>query len=261
MQNRIMKRIGLLVIAVVTLFNAKAQRPDYEDLDIYFAEREYEKVISKSLKYSQGDDSRKDALPYLFLSKANYIISLGEDQELLEDFPRAYKDAIKYASKAIQKDDKERTMYYANISHFAILKTAVFEDVRNLVSSGEFGKLAGTLPLMDKLEKNEIGISFLKAVTKYHRGDKSGFRTEQAKALGLLEGMNGGSLTITDDDQIELAEKKEIDREVFKFCIVQYAKLLVQMDEISDARRVLGKVKQLFEMDDDFMEEYNKIVN
>lgn len=256
-----MKRIGLLILVMTTILSAKAQRPDYEDLDIYFAEQEYEKVISKSLKYTQADDSRKDALPYLFLSKANYIISLGEDQELLEDFPRSYKDAIKYASKAIQKDNDERTMYYENLSHFTTLKTAIFEDVRNLVSGGEYGKLAGTLPLMDKLEKNEIGIAFLKAVAKYHRGDKSGFRNDQTKAFELLDAMESGSLIISDDDEIELAEKKEIDREVFKFGVVQYAKLLVQMDEISDARSVLGKIKQLYEMDEDFMEEYNKIVN
>ncbi|MFK8039472.1 MAG: hypothetical protein AB8B74_14360 [Crocinitomicaceae bacterium] len=256
-----MKRVGLLIILMATLFSAKAQRPDYKDLDIYFADNDLEKVISKSLKYTQGDDSRKDALPYLFLSLANFEISKGEDQDLLKDFPRAYKDAIKYASKAIQKDDDERTMYYNNIAHFTDLKEVIFEDVRNLASGGEYGKLAGTLPLMDKLEKNEVGIAFLKAVAKYHRGDKSGFRTDQSKALELLDAMESGSLIVNDDDRVDIAEKKELDREVFKYCIVQYAKLLVQMDELSEARRVLGKIKQLYEKDDDFMEDYNKIVN
>ena len=261
MQNTLMKKIALLLFVASTIFGATAQRPDYQDLNIYFADGDYEKLISKAENYTQDDDSRKDALPYLYLSKANFEISKGGDQELAEEFPRAYKDAIKYASKAIQKDDGERSMYYANLAHFTDLKAAVYEEIINLVAADDFGRLLGSIPLMEKLDKGEVGTAFLKAVAKYHRGDKSGFKIEQKLAYELFEKMDTGGLVLSDDDTIEQADKKKIDREVFKFGMIQYAKLLVQMGEVSEARNVLGKIKQLYEKDENFMEEYNKIVN
>ncbi|MDX1349509.1 MAG: hypothetical protein R3279_04640 [Putridiphycobacter sp.] len=256
-----MKKIAFLVLVLATTFNSEAQRPDYQDLNIYFADGDYEKLLSKAEKYTQDDDCRKDALPYLYLSKANFEISKGGDQALAEEFPRAYKDAIKYASKAIQKDDEARTMYYANLGHFTALKNAVYEEIINLVAAEEYGRLLGTLPLMEKLEKDDVGTAFLKAVAKYHRGDKSGFKIEQKTAQALFDNMDTGSLVMSKDDSVEEADKKKIDREVFKFGVLQYAKLLVQIEEVSEARNVLGKIKQLYEKDENFMSEYNKIVN
>lgn len=261
MQNNIMKKIALILLVGLTALTAKAQSPDYQDLNIYFADADYEKLISKAEKYTQGDDTRKDALPYLYLSKANYEISKGGDQELAEEFPRAYKDAIKYASKAIQKDDEARSVYTMHIAHFTNLKKAVFEEIRNLVGTDDWGRLLGSIPLMEKLEKEEVGAAFLKAVAKYQRGDRSGYKIEQKEALALFEAMDTGSLVMSDDDTVEQADKKKIDREVFKFGVLQYAKLLVQLEEVSEARNILGKVKQLYEKDENFMAEYNKIVN
>ena len=260
-ENNIMKKIALLFFTMATLFSVTAQRPDYQDLNIYFADGDYEKVISKAMKYTQKSDCRKDALPYFYLSRANYEISKGDDQELTKKFPRAYKDAIKYASKALQKDDSNKTLYKSNIRFFGKLKSIVFEDIQNLVATEEYGRLAGTLPLMDKLEKNEVGTAYLKAVAKYYRGDEGGFRSESERATGLLDAMDMGTLIIQEGEDPYVSEKKKIDRDVFKFGILQYAKVLVQQDEISEARKVLGKVKQIYEDDKNFMEEYNKIVN
>lgn len=261
MQNTIMKKIVFLVLTLASVFTAAAQRPDYQDLNIYFADGDYEKLISKAEKYTQDDDCRKDALPYLYLSKANFEISKGGDQDLAEEFPRAYKDAIKYASKAIQKDDEARTVYFAHLGHFTALKNAVHEEIINLVAAEEYGRLLGSIPLMEKLEPGDVGTAFLKAVAKYHRGDKSGFKIEQKAAQELFEKMDTGYLVLKDDDTVEEGDKKKIDREVFKFGMIQYAKLLVEMEEVSEARSVLGKIKQLYEKDENFMSEYNKIVN
>ncbi|MFD1550917.1 hypothetical protein DNU06_05060 [Putridiphycobacter roseus] len=255
-----MKKFTLLLYltGLLTTFSF-AQRPEYNDLIVYFADGNLEKLLKQAEKYTTADDSRKDAIPYLYLSKANLEISKGGD--LAEEFPRAFKDAVKYAGKAIQKDDDDRTMYNANLPHFTAVKKEVFEQIRNLVESNDYGRLMGVLPLMEKIEKGEIGTAFLKAVAKYQRGDKSGFRIEQKEALALLDNFDTGSLVLSDDDSIEEAAKKKIDREVFKFGIIQYAKTLVVMEETSEAKAILGKVKQLYEEDKNFMKEYNKIVN
>ena len=152
-------------------------------------------------------------------------------------------------------------MYNANLAHFTMVKKEVFEQIRNLVESDDYGRLMGVLPLMEKIEKEEVGTAFLKAVAKYQRGDKSGFRIEQKVAMTKLENFDTGTLVLSDDDTVEEAAKKKVDREVFKFGIVQYAKTLVVMEETSEAKAILGKIKQLYEDDKNFMKEYNKIVN
>ncbi len=255
-----MKKITLLfyLIGLLTTFSF-AQRPEYNDLVVYFADGDLEKLLKEAEKYTTDDDSRKDAIPYLYLSKANFEISKGGD--LSEKYPRAFKDAVKYAGKAIQKDDDNQTMYNANLAHFTMVKKEVFEQIRNLVESDDYGRLMGVLPLMEKIEKEEVGTAFLKAVAKYQRGDKSGFRIEQKVAMTKLENFDTGTLVLSDDDTVEEAAKKKVDREVFKFGIVQYAKTLVVMEETSEAKAILGKIKQLYEDDKNFMKEYNKIVN
>ena len=66
---------------------------------------------------------------------------------------------------------------------------------------------------------------------------------------------------ISDDDDLDMEEKKKVDREVFMFGVIQYAKLLVERGEVSAAKDVMGKIAQWFEGDEKFKREYDKIVN
>ena len=98
-----MKQILFLSIFVLGFsFSGATQPPLYDDLLIYFADGEYEKVVDKAEKYIAGEDTKNDALPYLYSAKANYEMS--KDQKYKEDFPKAFNDAIGNAGKAVKKD-------------------------------------------------------------------------------------------------------------------------------------------------------------
>ena len=240
------------------VLTSNAQAPEYNDLIVYFADGDFEKLMKVATKYTGGDDTRKDATPYLYLSKANLEISKGGD--LSEKYPRAFKDAIKFAGKCLQKD-KEGSVYTDNLAHFTSCKIAVFEQMRNLTESDDFGRLSGVIPLMEKIEKQEVGTAFLKAVAKFRRGDKGGYKTEEKVALEKLENFDSSTITESENDDIDIANKKKIDRQVLQFGVLQYAKLLVERGEVSKAKDVLGKVAQWFEGDEKFKKEYDKIVN
>lgn len=245
------------------VINSIAQQPDYDDLKIYFADANYEKLLKKAEKYTLGDKTRKDAIPYLFLSKANFEISKGADQELLDKYPRAFKDALKYAGKCIQKD-KEGNVYTENMAHFTELKIVVTEELRNLAESGDYGRLMGRIPSMLKIDKKDIGSFYLKAAGYYHKKDMTGMKKSAKIANDLLDSADPDAYTISEDDDQDLTNKKKIDLEMLKLGVIHYSQALVLARQNSMAKDLMGKVKQWFPEtpeNSDFTDAYNEIVN
>ena len=255
--------ILLLLFLGGFLINSSAQAPDYDDLKIYFADANYEKLLKKAEKYTLGDKTRKDAIPYLFLSKANFEISKGGDEELLNKFPRSFKDALKYAGKCIQKD-KEGDVYAENMAHFTELKVVVTEKLRNLAESGDYGRLMGSIPSMLKIDKTDIGSYYLKAAGYYHKKDMTGMKKAAKIANDLLAKADPNAFTISDDDDHDLTNKKKIDLEMLKLGVIHYSQALVLARQTSMAKDLMGKVKQWYPEtpeNSDFTEAYDSIVN
>ena len=69
-----------------------------------------EKLLKKADKYAMADDTRKDAIPYLFLSKANYEINkdwiayhLKRDVWISKKFTKIFGKKREYGSKILKK--------------------------------------------------------------------------------------------------------------------------------------------------------------
>ena len=241
--------------------NANAQPPTYDDLVILYADANYEKLLKKAEKYTLSDKTRKDAIPYLYLSKANFEISKGgEQEELLNKYPRAFKESIKYAGKCIQKD-KEGTVLADNMAHFTALKVVVTEILRNLAESGDFGRLMGQIPLMIKVDKMDVGVYYLKAAAYYYKKDITGMKKTAKLADEMLANADPNAYTISDDDDHDLTNKKKADREMLKLGVINYARALVLARQKEGAKDIMGKVKQWFEEDEEFKSVYDEIVN
>lgn len=254
------KHLTLLLIFLGGFyFKSNAQPPTYDDLVILYADGDYEKLMKKSYKYTDSDDTRKDPLPYLFLSKGNYEV-WRNGGELAEKYPRAYKEAIKYAGKCIQKD-KEGTVYQDNLGYFVKLKVTVVEQLRNLAEASDWGRLMGTLPLMDKVDKEDIGAKYLKAAAQYYRSDKSGMKTTAKEAEELLANADPNHFTISEDDDVDLTDKKKIDLEMLKLGVIYYAQALVDSRRVDDAKKLMGQVAQWYPDDAEFKAKYDEIVN
>jgi hypothetical protein len=253
----------LLLFLSGFLINTSAQSPEYDDLKIYFADADFEKLLKKAEKYTLGDDTRKDAVPYLFLSKANFEISKGVDEELSTKYPRAFKDALKYAGKSIQKD-KEGIVYLENMAHFTNLKIVVTEKLRNLAESGDYGRLMGSIPSMLKIDKNDIGSYYLKAAGYYHKKDMTGMKKSAKIANDLLDAADSNAYSISENDDYDLTNKKKIDLEMLKLGIIHYSQALVLARQKPMAKDLMGKVKQWFPetpKNSDFTDAYDTIVN
>ena len=54
----------------------------------------YEKVLYKAIRYTEDDETKKEPVPYVFMSMAFFKISESSDAELLLKYSKALKDAL-----------------------------------------------------------------------------------------------------------------------------------------------------------------------
>lgn len=237
------KAVLFLVFAIGLISPVIAQPPTYDDLLIYYADGDYEKLLKKAESYTLKDDTKNDPLPYLFLSKANFEMS--KDQVWLEKYPKAYGDAIKYGGMCIKKD-KDSTVYHEHIKYFTELKEAIVEEIVNIVETGQYPKLMGLIPKLHKIDVNDVGSYYLKAAAEIQNGDKSTAKetikvaNERLAQVKSIEGW------------------REVDLRMLKLGIMEYAKAAVKINQRQTAIDTLNKVKQWFENDEEFMAYYNE---
>ncbi len=242
-----MKNLVLLFLFVVgTAFNSNAQPPHYDDLVIYYADGDYEKLLKRAEKYTLKADTKKDPLPYLYLAKANFEMS--KDGKWADDYPKAFKDAIGYAGKCMRYD-KEKVVYNEHIGFFTDLKIAVVEELKNLIDEGSFGKMMGTIAKLHRFASDDVGSYFLKAAAQYNTKDKSGGKLTAKEAYLKL-------------DAVESVEGwRPIDLEMLRIGVIEYCKAKINMNQTPEAKTLLGKVKQWLEDDEEFMSYYDCVVN
>ena len=227
-------------------FEGSAQPPLYDDLLIYYADGDYEKLVSKADKYIGNDKTKNDALPYLYSSKGNFEMS--KDQKYDEDYPKAFNNAIGMAGKAIKKD-KDGSMYSEHENFYTDLKTSVVEEIKNMVDQEDYSRMRGTVMKLQRLDPADVGSHFLLCAAQYQIKDKGSAKLTLKKAQIKL-------------DEIESVDSwREIDFEMMRIGVSEYAKYLVKMRQCDKAKDILNKVKQWFEEDEDFLRMYDDIVN
>lgn len=124
MKNLILSAAFLSTLAV------QAQKHVYEDLLVLYVDEKYEKCIDKALGYTESDATKRDALPFLYLSMCNYEMSKVE--QFAADYPKADRDAIKWAEK-YRKKDKEKEFFNNYEDYWASLNTMATEKGENFL--------------------------------------------------------------------------------------------------------------------------------
>ena len=103
---------------------------DFDELLMWMVDGKYEKVLYKAIRYTEDDDTKKEPVPYVFMSMAFFKISESSDEELLEKYSKALKDALKYASKFVKKD-KEKEYISEYVDYFNDLRRATMNQAES----------------------------------------------------------------------------------------------------------------------------------
>jgi len=239
------KSLLILLLVIGAALPSIAQPPTYDDLLIYYADGDYEKLLKKAEQYTLADKTKADALPYLYLSKANYDMS--KDQVWLEKYPKAYADAISFAGTCIKKD-KDGSVQTDHIKYFTDLKTSIVEEIKNLVETQAYSKVISAVSKLHKISKDDVGSYFLKAACQYNTGDKAAGKETSADAFTRLAAVT------------TIEGWRPIDIEMLKIGVIEYSKSQILLNQRQKSIDLLGKVKQWFEKDEEFMTYYCEVV-
>ncbi|MBK7382783.1 MAG: hypothetical protein IPP83_05890 [Flavobacteriales bacterium] len=125
-----MKKFLTLAVFLFTYGMASAQKHVYEDLLVMYVDEKYEKCLAKAEGYTMGDETKRDALPFLYMSMC--LFEMSKQEKYAVDYPRASRDAVKWAEK-YRKKDKDREFFGNYEDYWAELNTVSYQAGENLL--------------------------------------------------------------------------------------------------------------------------------
>lgn len=242
-----MRTLFILFIGFFYSFGAFAQ-PDtgYDDLKILFADENYEKLVRQCEKYMEKDDTKKDPLPYLWMTKALYAIDIsGSDND---NFKNAFKDGISYLGKCF-KYDTDGMVQDEHSDFIDEFSMACVERITNDISAEDFRKAYGWTVKYKKIARNEAGVLFMEGALKFRNGDKGGANTAWKDGNKLL------------DETTSIEDWAKADVRLLRQGVIESANAMVAGRQLDKAKDLLNKVAPWFEEDENFKEAYDAIVN
>lgn len=244
-----MKNVLTLLCLLFITQLAFSQRPKYNDLKILYADANYEKLAKVASGYTENDKTKKDILPYIWLSKGLYKISLSGTDD--ENFKNAYKDALKYMAKGMKYDLKYNngTTLDDNREFVDELQKSLFELIDNELTSGSAQKAYGWAVRYKKITQNNVGIIYVSGACKYKAQDKTTARSLWQEAEAELKTVES------------IQDWSEADKGILKIGILHSAAALNDSRQQDKARALLNKVAHWFENDEDWKMRYDEMIN
>lgn len=156
------KFIAVLVIAFGASFFAQAQGGDYQDLLLLFVDEKYDKVVQKGIKYNESDKTKKDALPYLFISMSYFEMS--KDDKWKAKVPDAFKFCLKYI-KSYAKYDAEKQFAAEYEDFFADLRKTIIAEGELMMDQQKYTKAKSLYAYLLNIEANDAGAQLYLGMT------------------------------------------------------------------------------------------------
>ncbi|MBK9176913.1 MAG: hypothetical protein IPM46_11385 [Flavobacteriales bacterium] len=125
-----MKKFLTLTAFLLVQAAAFAQKHVYEDLLVLYVDEKYEKCLMKAEAYTMAEATKKDALPFLYMSMC--LFEMSKQEKFAVDYPKAARDAVKWAEK-YRKKDKDKEFFSNYEDYWAELNTVSFQAGENLL--------------------------------------------------------------------------------------------------------------------------------
>jgi len=172
----------ILLLAITILNHGFAQSPDYKDLLTLFVSEKYEKCLDKAEGYTMGDETKKDPIPYMYMSRC--FFEMSKKDEFKEKYPTAFKDAMKYLSKYASKD-KEKKYVSEYEDFFTAIRLAAISEAETMMDTQKFSKAKQLYDQLLDLDPNDVGAKIMMAlVFTYNKAKKeSELATAESKKM------------------------------------------------------------------------------
>ena len=237
-----MKKL-LFLLAFFTLGIKFYAQNDYHDLLELYIDEKYERVLYKAEDYTLKDKTKKDPLPYLFMSMAYYKISL--DEKLLEKFPDAFKSSLKYMSKYCSKD-KER-QYIGDYEDFVDqLRGATIAEAEVFMDTEKYTKSKAYYKYLVDMDPNDAGAVIMRGLSEEGLRSKKESTSSFELAKELLVGQKCSNMT-------------QIQMKLLKQSLIRLAENLNEQGNKAAAKEWLDLGAQYFQDDKEYQVTYNMI--
>lgn len=240
----------IVILLVVQLASPQlfAQEEEFDDLLILYVDGDYEKLIRKAEKYSEDDDTRRDPRPYLYMSKAYY--GMSKDEKYAEEYPKAFRDALKYASRYARKDD-EREYWDINIEFINELRAEAMREADLYLSDDDrrgLSKAARLYRYLTDIDPGDPGAGMMYGAMLYkvnRRGEADRIVQEIGPKL----------------PNIDMDDLSEDQKEMLKFGTIHFSQFLKEQGMLDSARVTMNIIHPYFENDNEFQLAYDEIQN
>jgi len=233
-----------LVIALLAISPLQAQDDEKEDKygedmkEILFMviDGDYEKAVSKSEKYMEKESTRRDPRPYMYASMAYFEIS--KNDEMTEDYPRAFRDAIKYGGKA-RRYDKENEYMPDFDRYLSELKAEVMQEAKFHFETENYRKCATFAKNVQRLDPNDVSAVLLKATAEWRGKNVYQAETTITEAKTALEIFTPSSVSTE-------------GKPAYRYAVIEFAKIMKEEGRKSDAIVFLDAMEPLLGEDKEF---------
>ena len=222
-------------------FSASAQDDDaYEDILFLIIDGDYEKALKKSERISSRAKTRREPVPYIYTSMAYYEMSKRD--EFKDEYPRAFREAIKAAYKA-RRYDKENEYFPKHAAYINELKSEIMREAVFLFQSGEWRKSTTFAKYVTRIDPNDVSALLLTGVAEVKAKNQHQSVTTFENAQKALEDFDASSVAYDNKGS-------------FLFAILEYARLMSEEGSKEEAQPYLDAIADIYEDDVEFQRFY-----
>jgi len=240
-----MKKFILLLSLLAFNLGLRAQKHVYEDLLVLYVDEKYEKCIFKAEGYTEADDTKKDALPFLYVSMCYHEMSKQEKFNV--DYPKAAREATKWAEKYRRKD-KEREFWNNYEDFWMSLNTQALDEGENALDDPKgLSRARQIFTSMTKYHPENPGPWLLLAISQH--------KANLAKDADLSVKEFDKALAAAGDISTLPADQKK----ALKSALIRYADLMQEKGSKDMARKYVALGKDHFMDEADFKGLYESL--
>lgn len=254
-----MKRLTIILALFLFAGTSVLKAQEYEDLAALWVDQKYDKLAEKAVKYTEKDKTKNDALPYLYLAKALYRISLDEKLKAKEEFKKAESDALSYAVK-YKKKDKSGTYKADADPFFAEMKTTFFEQTANYYEANDFKKTLAIIKKVVQFDDTNPGAWLMKGICEYEAKNKTEAVKNVNTGIDLIKKIQNFN------------DLFECDQNFMRYAIMAFCNYSIRTKDVASAKSTISLGYQYYSKtktddgetikeNEEYVALYNKLIN
>jgi tetratricopeptide (TPR) repeat protein len=247
-----MKSLKLTLFIIISLFifqktGLSQSEKDMDKMLFYYVDEKYEKLLDMAMGFVENDKTRRNPVPYIYVSRAYYEMSKIEEYD--EIYPRAYRESVKYAVK-FRKKDKTGEYIEENAEYVDILKMQTFELADSYYQTEKYSKAKTYFKYLTGMDPEDWGSWFLRGVTE----SRLNMRSESE--ISLKNAIDG--LSSIDADIVDTYLPGELM--LLKKGILSYSEFMKERGKMAEAKEIIAMGYPYFEEDNEYKISYDDLM-